>query len=559
MIIEKYCHTEYASYGDFCYNFNLNVPGNFNFAYDVMDGFASLRPDARALVWCNDKGDSRSFTFGDMKRLSDRCSVFLSSAGIKKGDFVLLMLRSRYEYWITMLALHKIGAVAVPATHQLTGKDIVYRVRAAEISTIITVDDNAILDVVDNAQKELIGILKRKITVGAPRGDWLDYWQGMDNDGAFSRPAGAEATNNDDLLLVYFTSGTTGMPKMVAQTHTYPLGHIVTAKFWHNLDENDLIYSHADTGWAKCSWGKMYGQWLCGAAVCAYDYETRFIPTDLLRVIEQNRVTVFCAPPTVFRFFIKEDLSQYDLSSLRHCCIAGEPLNAEVYNKWLEMTGLELREGFGQSETCVMIGTFLWLDPRPGSTGRPAPHFGINLVDEDGSPVEPGEEGEICIDISKGIPAGVFIGYYKDEQLTNECMRAGWYRTGDMAWRDEDGYYWFIGRSDDVIKSSGYRIGPFEVESALLEHPAVLESAITAVPDEERGQIVKATVVLARGYEASEALVKELQNHVKKTTAPYKYPRIIEFADELPRTISGKIRRRQIRDADSGVGTTPDV
>ncbi|MBR7137877.1 MAG: AMP-binding protein [Clostridia bacterium] len=550
MLISKFCETDFSSYEDFKARFEIRVPENFNFAYDVMDELAATKPDARALVWCDDKGEEVTLTFGDMKRLSDKAASMFASYGIAKGDVVMTLLRSKYQYWICALALHKLGAVLVPATHQLVEKDLKYRFNAAGVKAVVAVGDARLLAAIDNVKAET-PTLKHRFVVGAASEGWIDFDAAMEAASAeFVRPTGNAATTNDDLMLMYFTSGTTGMPKMVVHDFRYPLGHILTAKFWQNLQPGDLHFTHADTGWAKTSWGKIYGQWISEAAIFVYDYENKFKPTDLLHVIEKHKVTVFCAPPTVFRFLIKADIENYDLSSLRHCCIAGEPLNAEVYNKWKEITGLELREGFGQTETAVLIANFPWIAAKPGSTGRPSPHFNVKLIDENGEEVEPGDEGEICIDISNGRPAGLTCGYYKNPEKTAEIMYDGWYHTGDMAWMDEDGYLWFVGRADDVIKSSGYRIGPFEVESALVEHPAVLEAAITAVPDPERGQIVKATVVLVKGYTASDALKKELQDHVKRTTAPYKYPRIVEFVDEIPKTFSGKIKRAEIRKND---------
>jgi acetyl-CoA synthetase len=390
-----------------------------------------------------------------------------------------------------------------------------------------------------------------KALVGESREGWLNLTEELEKASAdFSRPSGADATSNGDIMLLYFTSGTTGMPKMVQHNFTYPLGHILTAKYWQKVADGGLHLTVADTGWAKAMWGKIYGQWISGAAVFVYDYD-KFVPKDLLDVIVKHKVTSFCAPPTIYRFFIKEDLTKFDLSNLKHCSIAGEPLNPEVYNQFLKATGMKLMEGYGQTELTVTVATYPWMEPKPGSMGKPAPGYDIDLLDENGNSCDVGEEGQLVIHTDKRKPFGMFDGYYRDKELTNKVWHDDIYYTGDMAWRDEDGYYWFVGRADDLIKSSGYRIGPFEVESALLEHPAVLECAITAVPDPDRGQIVKATVVLSKNYTAGEALVKELQDHVKRVTAPYKYPRIIEFVPELPKTISGKIRRVEIREHDT--------
>jgi acetyl-CoA synthetase len=485
----------------------------------------------------------------------------------------MLILKRRYEYWPILLALHKLGAIAIPATHLLTLKDIVYRCGAADIAGIVSVDDPAVMAHIDEAEEKIRasgGKLslrykafvrsvhtppEKKIPSGAVAGalPWGDFNAlRAAASPVFTRPK--HTNDNDDIMLLYFTSGTTGMPKMVRHNFAYPLGHITTAKYWQHVQDGGLHLTVADTGWAKAAWGKIYGQWLCGSAVFVYDYD-RFVPSAMLEVVCRHRVTTFCAPPTVYRFFIKEDLSKYDFSALVHCSVAGEPLNPEIYEQFLAGTGHRLHECYGQTElTATMCTLYPWVEPKPGSMGKPSPGYDIDLVREDGSPCDMGEEGELVVRTDKRKPAGMFGGYYRDEELTRSVWHDDVYHTGDVAWRDEDGYYWFVGRSDDVIKSSGYRIGPFEVESALHEHPSVLECAITGVPDPDRGTVVKATVVLARGWVASEALKLELQNHVKKTTAPYKYPRIIEFVEELPKTISGKIRRVQIRKEDGMSG-----
>ena len=552
-MIERFCNRlDFSSYEDFKQNFQIIVPENFNFAYDVVDEWARIQPEKRALVWCDDKGDERIFTFADIKRLSDKAANALRTLGIGRGDSVMCLLKRRWEYWCISMALCKIGATIIPATHQLTAKDIRYRMEMADVRMIIAVDDDYVCGCIDDVFQTLEGGRMKALVAGTREG-YLDFSRMIEESSDdFQRPTGDSASRNDDIMLCYFTSGTTGMPSMVAHNFVYPLGHILTAKFWQDLRETDLHLTAADTGWAKASWGKLYGQWICGAAVFAYDYGTRFHPTDFLKLIGKYHITTFCAPPTIYRFFIKENLEDYDLSSLRACYIAGEPLNPEVFNRWRDYTGIELREGFGQTETPVMIAASPWVKPKPGSTGKPMPWINIKLLDDNGNECEPGDEGEICVPIANGHPAGLFVEYRGNPKKNAEAFRNGYYHTGDMAWMDEDGYIWFIGRNDDVIKSSGYRIGPFEVESALLEHPAVLEAAITAVPDPQRGQIVKATVVLTRGYTPSDALIKELQNHVKHVTAPYKYPRIVEFVDKLPTTISGKIRRVEIRNRDAG-------
>jgi acetyl-CoA synthetase len=550
MLLDRFVkNNDYSSYEDFMENFSVKVPLNFNFAFDVVDEIAKQTPDKLAMVWCDDKGSERYLTFGNIKLYSDKAANFFLSAGIKKGDMVMLILKRRFEFWHSILALHKIGAVAIPATHLLSEKDIIYRNNAANIKMIVSVPEKEVIERIENSRKYSPS-LKFIALIGQNREGWFNYTDETENASPdFPRPTGNEATHNSDTMLLYFTSGTTGMPKMVNHTFTYPLGHILTAKYWQNVMDNGLHLTVADTGWAKSAWGKIYGQWIGGSAVMTYDYD-KFIPKNMMEIMEKYRVTTFCAPPTIYRFLIKEDLSKYDLKHLKYCVVAGEPLNPEVYKQFYESTGIKLMEGYGQTECTVAVATYPWFDPKPGSMGKPSPGYSIDIIDENGSSCEVGDEGQIVIYTNGGKPLGMFDGYYRDEQLTQNVWHDGIYYTGDMAWRDEDGYYWFVGRADDVIKSSGYRIGPFEVESALMEHPAVMECAITAVPDPERGQIVKASVILTKDYTAGEELAKELQEHVKKVTAPYKYPRIIEFVSELPKTISGKIRRVQIRDED---------
>lgn len=542
--------TQFTDFEDFKANFEVIVPEHFNFAYDVVDEWAASDPEKRALLWTNDEGACRVFTFGEMKTLSDKAASYFQSLGIGRGDMVMAILKRRYEFWITSIALHKLGAVIIPATHLLTKKDIIYRNNAADIKGIIAVGDKLITDHVDAAMPESPSI-KLRISIGPhlPEG-WEDFHKGMDNAAPFVRPS--FQTKNEDPLIVSFTSGTTGNPKMVMLDSVYPLGHIQTACYWHNLHENSLHLTIADTGWLKAAWGKLYGQWLAGATVFVYDHE-KFVPAEILKMLETHKVTSLCAPPTIFRFLIREDLTKYDLSSLEWCTIAGEALNPAVYEQFYKLTGIKLREGYGQSETTLSVLTTPWVEPKPGSMGLPSPQYDVDLLTPDGRSAEAGEQGQIVIRTDKKYPIGLFKGYYRNEALTNEAHHDGIYYTGDLAWRDEDGYFWFVGRADDVIKSSGYRIGPFEVESALMTHPAVVECAITGVPDEIRGQVVKATVILAKDYKdkAGDDLVKELQEHVKEVTAPYKYPRIIEFVNELPKTISGKIRRVEIREKDS--------
>lgn len=551
-MIERYLtQTRFSSYDDFCRNFHINVPEHFNFAYDVVDAIAAEDPSHPALLWTDTAGGERRFTFGELSELSDRTAAFFASLGIGRGDRVMLMLKRHWQFWTSMMALHKLGAVAIPATHLLTHKDIEYRCDKARIKMIVAAGDKDIVEHIIQAAPECPGV-EHFVSTGPeiPAG-WLDFDVGVDAAGAFERPA--ERNDNSDVMLLYFTSGTSGEPKMVAHDFTYPLGHIVTASFWHNLHPGSRHLTVADTGWGKAVWGKLYGQWLAGAEVFVYDFD-KFEPAKLLEQMERYRITSFCAPPTVYRFMIREDLSRYDLSALEWCTTAGEALNASVAERWEELTGIALREAFGQTETTLTVGTFPWVEPRPGSMGLPNPQYDIKVVDNRMREVAPGEEGEIVIKVDPDgdKPVGLFKEYLDDPALTSLAWHDGYYHTGDIARRDADGYFWFVGRKDDVIKSSGYRIGPFEVESACLTHPAVVECAVTAVPDEVRGQVVKATIVLAKEYvaKAGEELIKDIQNHVKRVTAPYKYPRIIQFVRELPKTISGKIRHVAIRQAD---------
>lgn len=545
-MVEKYVNrVKFDSYEDFKENFKIIVPEHFNFGYDIVDGWAHEAPNKVAMIWTNDQGERIDFTFADLKRETDKTASYFQSLGIGKGDMVMLILKRRYEFWFSIVALHKIGAIAIPATHLLTKKDIVYRCNAAGIKAIVAYGDEIIIPHVNDSVADS-PTLKYRISVGPiiPEG-WEDFHKGIESAAPFVAPA---RNDNEDMMLLYFTSGTTGNPKMVVHTFTYPLGHIVTGKYWQNLQEDSLHLTVADTGWGKCAWGKIYGQWISGATIFVYDH-VKFNPADMLHIIEKFRISSFCAPPTVFRFMMKEGLENYDLSSLKQCFIAGEPLNPVIYEDFHKATGIKLMEGFGQTETTVSIATFPWLEPKPGSMGKPNPNFDIDLIAPDGHSVEDGEHGEVIIRTEPKRPVGLFKEYYLDPAKNAECFYGGAYHTGDVAWRDEDGYYWFVGRTDDVIKSSGYRIGPFEVESALLTHPAVLECAITGVPDEIRGQVVKATIVLTKEYKGkeSDALIKDIQDHVKRTTAPYKYPRVVEFVDEMPKTFSGKIKRSELR------------
>lgn len=540
----------FTSEADYNAHFELIVPENFNFSYDVMDVWAEQQPQKTALIWTDDEGAERFFSFAELKTLTDQAASYFLSLGIGHGDKVMLILKRHYEWWIAMLALHKIGAVAIPATHMLTTHDIVYRNNRASIKAIVCVGEEYVLSQLAAALPDspTVEVL---VSIGpnVPEG-FRDWHREVNKAPAFVRPE--HVNENHDTMLMYFTSGTSGEPKMVAHDFLYPLGHISTGVFWHHLGAHSIHLTVADTGWGKAVWGKLYGQWFAGAAVFVFNHE-KFTADKILRKIEQYRITSFCAPPTVYRFMIHEDLSRYDLSSLEYCTTAGEALNAAVYNKFYHLTGVKLMEGFGQTETTMTLGTMPWHKPKPGSMGKPNAQYDIDLIRPDGTSCEDGEKGEIIVRIGKTRPIGLFKEYYRDEELTQKVCHDGIYQTGDVAWRDEDGYYWFVGRTDDVIKSSGYRIGPFEVESALMTHPAVVECAITGVPDELRGMVVKATVVLHNDWKSKkgEALVKELQEHVKHETAPYKYPRIIEFVEELPKTISGKIRRVEIREKDS--------
>ena len=551
-MLEKYLRkVEFDSLEDFQKNFEIIVPDNFNFGYDVVDEWARTNPDKLALLWTNDEGAEVRYTFADIKRKSDQVASFYQSLGIGKGDCVMMMLKRRAEFWFSIVALHKLGAVAIPATHLLTPKDLIYRANSAQIKMIVSADEPIMIQHVNDCLKDAPSVKIRVATGSYNKDGWYSMDEGMKNAAPFVRPE--HVNDNHDISLLYFTSGSSGNPKMVAHNFLYPLGHIVTAKYWHNVNENSLHLTVADTGWGKAVWGKLYGQWLSGAAVFVYDHE-KFTPANILAAMAKYKVTSFCAPPTIYRYLIREDLSQYDLSALKYCTTAGEPLNPSVFDFWKEHTGLDIHEGFGQTETAMTIGTFPWMTPKPGSLGVPNPAYDMDLLTNDGRSAEDGESGEIILHTDKRIPLGLFEEYYHNQELTKTVHDNGIYHTGDVAWRDGDGYYWFVGRTDDVIKSSGYRIGPFEVESALMTHPAVVECAVTGVPDEVRGQVVKATIILAKEYKDlpdKEELIKDIQNHVKKVSAPYKYPRVVEFVDELPKTISGKIKRVEIRNKDA--------
>ncbi len=543
--------TVYTDYEDLKKNFKIKIPENFNFAYDIVDRYASVAPEKRALVWCDDLGEEKIFNFKEISEKSKQTANYLVKHGIKKGDTVMLILRRRYEFWYFILALHRIGAIAVPATNQLLTKDLEYRTNAAQIKMIVSYDDEPVQERIEAAMPASPSV-KELVTVGKARKGWQSFYDEFDSlSSDFERSTGENATHNDDIMLLYFTSGTSGNPKMVEHNFAYPLGHIVTAKYWQNVIDDGLHLTVAETGWAKSVWGKLYGQWICGSAVMVYDMLT-FMPSRMMNVISKYHVTTFCAPPTTYRFLVKADVKKYDISALKYIVTAGEALDPELFEEVYRFTGLRMFEAFGQTEATVMIGNFPGMTPKPGSMGKSAPGYDIEIVRPDGTKCDPNENGSIIIRLDKGRPFGLFAGYYKNQELTEKAFENGVYNTGDVARVDEDGYIWFVGRNDDVIKTSGYRVSPFEVESALLQHPAVLECAVTGVPDERRGQAIKATIVLNDGFEPSRQLQLEIFDFMKQKTAVYKHPRIIEFVKELPKTISGKIRRVEIREKDNG-------
>lgn len=537
-LYEKYVKEELNSDGTLR-AISFDAPKNFNFAYDVVDEFAKTEPSRKAMIWVADDGSDRIFTFKDISLLSNQVANFFTDMGVKRGDRVMLILRRHYEFWLSIVALHKIGAIAIPATDQLKKKDVVYRIEKAGVTTIVCTADGTISGEVEKAASEKS--VKNLIIAGNKDG-WTSFSKAYEYPTEFER----RETDIDDIMLMYFTSGTTSYPKMAAHTFSYALAHFVTAKWWHCVRKDGIHFTVAETGWGKAVWGKLYGQWLCGACVFTFDF-SKFDQDRVLRMIEKYKITTFCAPPTIYRFLIKADLSHYDLSSLVYATTAGEAVNPEVVTRFKEATGLTLMEGFGQTETTLTVANLKGMTPKLGSMGKPTPQYKLALLNSDGTMTPNGEVGEICIDISEGRPFGLFKEYYLSPDITAEAMHDGYYHTGDMAWRDEDGYLYYVGRTDDLIKSSGYRIGPFEIESVLMEHPSVLECAVTGAPDPVRGQVVKATIVLAKGFVASDELKKEIQTYVKNATAPYKYPRIIDFVEELPKTISGKIKRTELR------------
>lgn len=533
---------KFDSYDDYRQNAIVRVPDNFNFAYDVIDVLANEEPDHVALLWTNDNGEKKRFTYRDLSLMSNSVANFLAARGLKKGDTALLFMRRRWEYWILMMAMHKLGAIPIPSTNQLKAEDIKYRIDTAGIQAIIAFDDGTVMNEITAAIGDSAIQLISNTEIARAIDEMPTTFERVPN-------------QNSDTMVIYFTSGTTDLPKMVAHDFTYPLGHINTAVFWQRLRDGDIHLTVSESGWAKCSWGKMYGQWMAGATVFVYDFAGIATAHDLLTAMSENHVTSFCAPPTAYKMLIHGDLSKYDLSSLTKVDIAGEALNPEVYDRFLAQTGIKLREGFGQTETCVMLFTNEWIEPRPGSMGMPAAGWDVELLDERGRPVPNDTVGEICISLKNGRPVGLFQGYHNAEKMTAAAFRDGYYHTGDVAYRDADGYYWFVGRNDDLIKTSGYRVSPFEVESVLIEHPAVRECAVTGIPDASRGMAVKATIVLNKYFQSTEFLKGQLQQHVRNRTAHYKCPRVIEFVDSLPMTISGKIRRALIRTIDSTKST----
>lgn len=549
---------EFTNFEDFKKHCRLKTKPDFNFAYDIVDKYATDFPGKRALVWINDEGEEKTFTFDDISRESKRAAYWLASKGIKKGDTVMLVLRRRYEWWILMPALHRIGAIVIPATDQLLESDIEYRTNAADVKMIISYDNPIIQGEIDKALPNSKTV-QYLVTVGKEKRDgWISFHDEYEKAPAeFPRPVGEAATHNKDPMLLYFTSGTSGYPKMVLQDYDYPIGHIMTAKYWHGVVEDGLHLTIAETGWAKSTWGKLYGQWIAGTALFVYDMNM-FKPAKMLEMIAKYELTTFCAPPTVYRYLVRQNLSKYDLSKCTRFSTAGEALNGEVYNKWLEQTGKKIYEGYGQTESTIICGNFMeFSEIKPGSMGRPNPLYDVEILNANNNPVPAGEVGELCIHVENGRPFGLLMGYHKDVVLTANAFDGGVYHTGDNVYMDEDGYVWFVGRKDDIIKTSGYRVSPFEVESVLQKHPAVMECAVTGVEDANRGMAVKATVVLSPGYDEKDPkeMEFELLNFAKENTAMYKCPRIFEFVKELPKTISGKIRRVEIRERDKGKDT----
>ena len=543
-MIERFLsQTEFSSQEDFIRNFRINVPENFNFGYDIVDAWAAESPDKKALLWTNDKGECIQFTFGDLKKYTDMTASWFTSLGIGRGDKVMLILKRRYEFWFSIIALHKIGAVAIPATHLLTKKDIIYRCEAATIKMIVAAGEDVILKHITDAAPECPS-LRTLVSVGpeCPEG-FLDFHNGIENAAPFSRPA--EVNTDDDIMLMYFTSGTTGEPKMVAHDFTYPLGHIVTARYWHNLHKDSLHFTIADTGWAKAAWGKIYGQWLAGCAVMAFDFDN-FDPKQLASIINQYKVTSFCAPPTVYRYLVRKGVP--DMPSLKSAATAGEYLSPDIFHKFQERTGLVLHEGYGQTETSLLAANYKGMKAVDGSMGRPSPLYELRLLKSDGSQAAVGEIGEIVVVPRNGRkPLGIFSSYLDNAELYRHAWRGGVYHTGDAAWQDENGYLWFHSRFDDIIKTGGFRVGPYEIENILVHHPAVFECAVIGVQDPLRGQAIKALVVLESSHSPSKELEKEIKDYCNSRLAEYKWIRILEFVDELPKTYSGKVRKATLR------------
>ncbi len=546
---------DFISLKDAQKNYKLTYNDDFNFAYDVIDELGKTKPDKLAMIWVSATGEERKFTFRDMILYSNKAANYFNYMGIKKGDKVMLVLKRSYYFWFCILGLHKIGAVVVQATNMLKAKDYVYRCNAGKIKAVVVTGDGKETEYFDEGGDQYETIEKKFVTGHKNAGpDWIDFEQGFElANSDWQRPTGDAAVMADDMMLMAFSSGTSGYPKIITHNFKYPLGHIMTGVFWHRVVDGGLHLTISDTGWLKSLWGKIYGQWFGESAVFVYDFE-KFDAADILSKIEKYKITTFCVPPTMYRMLLQEDVSKYDLSSLTHCCTAGEALNPEIYNKWLEATGLKLYEGFGQTETTLCIATiYPWSEPNPGAIGFPVPGYDVHILGEDGESCPRGATGEICIRVLSQMrkTCGLLDTYNFSEEDTKKSLHDGFYHTGDTAYRDEKGTFCYVGRNDDVIKSSGYRIGPFEIESVLLEHDAVSEVAVTGVPDKIRGFAVKATIVLAKGYEPSEELTKELQKYVKDNTAPYKYPRVVEYVEALPKTFNGKIRRSEIRDNDA--------
>ena len=515
----------------------------FNFAFDVVDELGKRKPDKLAMLHVSEDGTERRFTFSDIKKESARAANYFKSLGIKRGDRVMLILKRHYQYWFAVIGLHKLGAIAIPAPNQLLEKDLKYRFEAGNVKAILCTADGEVSYEAERAAEQCPN-LAHKILVGGTREGWHDFDEEYS---LFSShyARGEDAPCGNDPMLMFFTSGTSGYPKIAAHNYKYPLGHFITAKYWHQVNSEGLHFTISDTGWAKSMWGKLYGQWLCEAAIFVYDFD-RFTPENILPLFAKYGITTFCAPPTMYRMLIKQDLSRFDLSTIEHASTAGEALNPEVFRQFEKHTGLQIMEGFGQSESTLIIGNLSGDSHKMGSMGKPVPLYKVRLLDADGAEVARGETGEICIDISGGLPCGLAYAYDANEEVTAETWRDGYYHTGDVAWMDEDGFLWYVGRVDDVIKSSGYRIGPFEIENVIMELPYILECGVSAAPDEVRGQVVKASIVLVNGFKGTDELKREIQNYVKSRTAPYKYPRIVEFRDSLPKTTSGKIIRKQL-------------